>query len=168
MKTIIHTFSLLLLIFAVITPAFAAGNAKKKKPSGVSIKAPKGVELTADQQTKLNALNKEFGPRFAACRKEASGIITADQKKARHQFLHRRAGRFVPHRLRCYRIAYSPRGARQESPPRIGKPEGNGQGSRLLLCWQGHFDAHLEVGLHEIWRRFRGTIRYEEGSQAVR
>jgi hypothetical protein len=80
MKTIIHTFSLLLLIFAVITPAFAADNAKKKKPAGVSIKAPKGVELTADQQTKLNSLNKEFGPRFAACRKEASGIITADQK----------------------------------------------------------------------------------------
>ena len=83
MKTIIHTLSLLLLIFAVITPTFSADKAKKKKPAAVAIKAPKGVELTTDQKAKLDALNKEFGPKLAACRKEASGIITKDQKKAR-------------------------------------------------------------------------------------
>ena len=83
MKTIIHTLSLFLLAFAVITPTFAADKAKKKKPAPVAIKAPKGVELTADQRAKLSALNKELGPKLAACRKEAAGIITADQKKAR-------------------------------------------------------------------------------------
>ena len=83
MKTIIHALSLLLLAFAVITPTFAADKAKKKKPAPVAVKAPKGVALTADQQAKLDALNKEFGPKLAACRKEASGIITTDQKKAR-------------------------------------------------------------------------------------
>jgi Spy/CpxP family protein refolding chaperone len=83
MKTIIHTLSLLLLIFAVITPTFSADKAKKKKPAAVAIKAPKGVELTTDQKAKLDALSKEFGPKLAACRKEASGIITKDQKKAR-------------------------------------------------------------------------------------
>jgi len=83
MKTIIHALSLLLLAFAVITPTFAADKAKKKKPAPVAVKAPMGVALTADQQAKLDALNKEFGPKLAACRKEASGIITTDQKKAR-------------------------------------------------------------------------------------
>ncbi len=85
MKTIIHTFSLLLLAFAVITPTFAAdkaNKAKKKKPAPVAVKAPKGIELSADQKTALAALNKELGPKLAACRKEAAGIITADQKKA--------------------------------------------------------------------------------------
>ena len=83
MKTIIHTLFLFLLAFAVITPTFAADKAKKKKPAPAAIKAPKGVELTADQRAKLSALNKELGPKLAACRKEAAGIITPDQKKAR-------------------------------------------------------------------------------------
>ena len=81
-----HTLSLFLLAFAVITPTFAAdkaNKAKKKKPAPVAIKAPKGIELSADQKTALADLNKELGPKLAACRKEAAGIITADQKKAR-------------------------------------------------------------------------------------
>lgn len=85
MKIIIHTLSLFLLAFAVITPTFAAdkvNKTKKKKPAPVAVKAPKGIELSADQKTALAALNKELGPKLAACRKEAAGIITADQKKA--------------------------------------------------------------------------------------
>ena len=86
MKTIIHTLSILLLAFAVITPTFAAekaNKAKKKKSAPAAIKAPGGVTLNEDQRAKLAALNKELGPKLAACRKEASGIIAADQKKAR-------------------------------------------------------------------------------------
>ncbi|SVD64811.1 uncharacterized protein METZ01_LOCUS417665 [marine metagenome] len=86
MKTIIHTLSLLLLAFAVITPTFAAekaNKAKKKKSASAAIKAPGGVTLNEDQRAKLAALNKELGPKLIACRKEAAGIITADQKKAR-------------------------------------------------------------------------------------
>ena len=86
MKTIIHTLTLLLLAFAVITPTFAAdkaNKAKKKKPAPVAIKVPSGVTLNEDQRAKLAALNKELGPKLIACRKEAAGIITADQKKAR-------------------------------------------------------------------------------------
>ena len=41
------------------------------------------IELTADQKSKLDALNKEFGPKLAECRKKAASIITADQKKAK-------------------------------------------------------------------------------------
>ena len=85
MKTIIHSLSLLLLAFAVITPTFAddkAKKGKKKKTAPAAIKVPSGVTLNEDQRAKLAALNKEFGPKLAACRKEAAGIITADQKKA--------------------------------------------------------------------------------------
>ena len=85
MKTIIHTLSLFLLAFAVISPTFAAdkaNKAKKKKPARVAIQVPKGIKLNEDQRAKLAALNKELGPKLAACRKEAAGIITADQKKA--------------------------------------------------------------------------------------
>ena len=88
MKTIIHTFSLFLLAFAVITPTFAddkadKAKAKKKKPAAVAINVPKSIKLNEDQRAKLAALNKELGPKLAACRKEAAGIITADQRKAR-------------------------------------------------------------------------------------
>jgi hypothetical protein len=82
MKTIAHTLSLLLLAFAVITPTFAADKAKNKKPAAVAVKVPKGITLNEDQRGKLAALNKEFGPKLAACRKEAAGIVTADQRKA--------------------------------------------------------------------------------------
>ena len=85
MKTIIHTLSLFLLAFAVITPTFAAdkaNKAKKKKPAAVAINVPKSIKLNEDQRAKLAALNKELGPKLAACRKEAAGIITADQRKA--------------------------------------------------------------------------------------
>ena len=88
MKTIIHTLTLFLLAFAVITPTFAADKAdkakpKKKKPAAVAINVPKSIKLNEDQRAKLAALNKELGPKLAACRKEAAEIITADQKKAR-------------------------------------------------------------------------------------
>ena len=63
-----------------MAPAVAAD---KKKKTPVAIKVPKSIELTADQKTKLDALNKEFGPKLAECRKKAASIITADQKKAR-------------------------------------------------------------------------------------
>ena len=63
-----------------MAPAVAAD---KKKKAPIAVKVPKGIELTADQKTKLDALNKEFGPKLAECRKKAASIITADQKKAR-------------------------------------------------------------------------------------
>ena len=63
-----------------MAPAVAAD---KKKKTPVAVKVPKSIELTADQKTKVEALNKEFGPKLAECRKKAASIITADQKKAR-------------------------------------------------------------------------------------
>ena len=85
MKTIIHTLSILLLAFAFAAPAYSADNEKKKKkkPAPAAVRVPKAIELNEDQKAKVEALNTEFGPKLAACRKEAAGVITADQKKAR-------------------------------------------------------------------------------------
>ena len=80
MKKTITIISACLLTVAFVAPAVAAD---KKKKAPIAVKVPKGIELTADQKTKLDTLNKEFGPKLAECRKKAASIITADQKKAR-------------------------------------------------------------------------------------
>ena len=83
MKKIIHTLSILLFAFAFTAPTFAAEKKNKKTPS--AIKVPKGIELTDEQKSKVDALNKEFGPKLVACRKEAASVISVDQKKARSE-----------------------------------------------------------------------------------
>jgi hypothetical protein len=80
MKKTITILTACVLTLSFVAPAVAAD---KKKKTPVAIKVPKSIELTADQKTKLDALNKEFGPKLAECRKKAASIITADQKKAR-------------------------------------------------------------------------------------
>ena len=80
MKKTITIVSACLLTVAFVAPAVAAD---KKKKTPVAVKVPKSIELPADQKTKVEALNKEFGPKLAECRKKAASIITADQKKAR-------------------------------------------------------------------------------------
>jgi len=80
MKKNITILSACLLTVAFVAPAVAAD---KKKKTSVAVKVPKSIELTADQKTKVEALNKEFGPKLAECRKKAASIITANQKKAR-------------------------------------------------------------------------------------
>ncbi len=81
MKKTLTILTACVLAVSFVTPVMAADKKKKKAPTAV--KVPKGIELTADQKTKVDALNKEFGPKLAECRKKAAGIITADQKKAR-------------------------------------------------------------------------------------
>ena len=81
MKKTITILTACFLTVAFVAPAVAADKKKKKAPTAV--KVPKGIELTADQKTKVDDLNKEFGPKLSECRKKAASIITADQKKAR-------------------------------------------------------------------------------------
>ena len=80
MKKTITILTACVLTLSFVVPAVAAD---KKKKTPVAIKVPKSIELTAEQKTKLDALNKEFGPKLAECRKKQASIITADQKKAR-------------------------------------------------------------------------------------
>jgi len=81
MKKTLTILTACVLAVSFVTPVMAADKKKKKAPTAV--KVPKGIELTVDQKTKVDALNKEFGPKLAECRKKAASIITADQKKAR-------------------------------------------------------------------------------------
>ena len=81
MKKIITILTACVLTVSFVAPAVAADKKKKKAPAAV--KVPKTIALTADQKTKLDALNKEFGPKLAELRKKQASIITADQKKAR-------------------------------------------------------------------------------------
>ena len=81
MKKTLTILTACVLAVSFVTPAMAADKKEKKAPT--ALKVPKGIELTVDQQTKLDALNKEFGPKLVECRKKAASIITADQKKAR-------------------------------------------------------------------------------------
>ena len=81
MKKTLTILTACVLAVSFVTPVMAADKKKKKAPTAVRV--PKTVELTADQKTKLDALNKEFGPKLAELRKKQASIITADQKKAR-------------------------------------------------------------------------------------
>ena len=82
MKKNITILSACLLTVAFVAPAVAAD---KKKKTPVAVKVPKSIELSADQKAKVDALNKEFGPKLAECKKKANSIITKDQKKARSE-----------------------------------------------------------------------------------
>ena len=81
MKKTITILTACFLAVAFVAPAVAADKKKKKVPNVVRV--PKTIELTADQKTKVEALNRQFGPKLAGCKKKANSIITADQKKAR-------------------------------------------------------------------------------------
>ena len=84
MKKTITILTACVLTLSFVAPAVAAD---KKKKTPVAIKVPKSIELTADQKTKLDALNKEFGPKLAECKVKAGSIVTKDQKKARVEAL---------------------------------------------------------------------------------
>jgi hypothetical protein len=81
MKKTITILTACFLAGAFAAPAVAADKKKKKAPTAVRV--PKTIELTADQKTKVDALNKEYGPKLAELRAKFAGIITKDQKKAR-------------------------------------------------------------------------------------
>ena len=62
--------------------------ADKKKKTPIAIKMPTGIELSVDQKTQLDALNKEFGPKLPTNISKGITIkktltITAEQKTAR-------------------------------------------------------------------------------------
>ncbi len=62
------------------------GKGKKGQAGGQNaqvFKLPDTIQLTADQEEKLSALKKEYGPKVAELQKKADGILTAEQKTAR-------------------------------------------------------------------------------------
>jgi len=81
------------LALAVALPVLAAEREKKqreKKPDAEKkreFKLPlgmlEGIELTAEQQAKLEEVKKEFGPKLAEFWKKSQSVMTEEQKKAR-------------------------------------------------------------------------------------
>jgi Skp family chaperone for outer membrane proteins len=74
------------LVFGLSLPGVAQEKKKKNANAGANQQAfqlPKEITLTAEQQAKLDALKKEYGPKLAELQKKASDLLTDDQKQAR-------------------------------------------------------------------------------------
>jgi oligoendopeptidase F len=90
MRKLARTILLFALAAAVAAPAMAQDKKKgKKKRAGKArgpivfvYRLPRAVTktLTADQKTKLQAINKEYRPKLLEIRKKQGAILTADQK----------------------------------------------------------------------------------------
>ena len=85
MKSVAKNLLLMVLVLAVAAP-LAAEDKKKKKPgkrpaARSRIQIPKGVELSAKQKEKVEALRKEYGPKFVALRKKQA--LSKDVRGAR-------------------------------------------------------------------------------------
>ena len=83
MKLALSLCTVATMLTLLATPAFAA---KKEKAPAVpaAFKLPATITLTDEQKTKLEAVKTEFGTQVDTLQKKAAGIITEDQKKARH------------------------------------------------------------------------------------
>ena len=88
MKRTLQGLLVLTLAVVLAMPAMAAEEKKKKKKKGrkapAAVKVPKSIVLTAEQKTKVAAINKEFAPKLIEVNKKAGTIITAEQRKARN------------------------------------------------------------------------------------
>ena len=79
MKKTLTILTACVLAVSFVTPTMAAD--EKKKKARTAVKVPKSIELTADQKTKLDALNKEFGPKLAECKAKAAASSPRTRRK---------------------------------------------------------------------------------------
>ena len=96
MKKVARTLLAVALAALIVSPLAAAdddakkadkADAKKKrqaKRTAQVVRVPKTLELTKDQQDQVAAINKEFGAKFSEAQKKLSGLLTPEQRKARH------------------------------------------------------------------------------------
>jgi Spy/CpxP family protein refolding chaperone len=94
MRSLLRAMLSVGLMVAVVLSANAAeaakeGKGKKKNAadgSGNSVFAiPKEITLTAEQQTKLDEIKKEQGPKIAELTQKLDGLLTDEQKAARKE-----------------------------------------------------------------------------------
>ncbi len=72
--------------FAIASPTYAGAPPKKEekeKPVPGVFRLPKHVEVTADQQAKIDALVAKYLPRLRELEEKADSVFTAEQKQAR-------------------------------------------------------------------------------------
>ncbi len=82
----------------MITIALSSGvaHAQKGKKAGTNNPAfaiPKEITLTAEQQTKLDEIKKEQGPKLAELTKKLDSILTDEQKAARKEAMAKADGK---------------------------------------------------------------------------
>jgi len=85
MKTVLCTG---LAVAMALTAGSAEAAKEKKKPDGSAnpvFAIPKEITLTAEQQTKLDAIKKEEGPKVAELTEKLDAVLTAEQKTARKE-----------------------------------------------------------------------------------
>jgi Spy/CpxP family protein refolding chaperone len=93
MKSFFAKCAVALALFGTIAfvwQADAQNEGKKKKgaaadPTAAMAKKLESVELTADQKTKLEAINKEHGPKLKDAQAKVDKILTPEQIKARRE-----------------------------------------------------------------------------------
>ena len=85
MKTVLCTG---LAVAMALTAGSVEAAKEKKKPDGSAnpvFAIPKEITLTAEQQTKLDAITKEEGPKVAELTEKLDAVLTAEQKTARKE-----------------------------------------------------------------------------------
>ena len=95
MMRAVRNVLVLALVLAITAPLMAQEKARRKgekqgrKAREAFSIVPKemlsGVELTAEQKAKFEALKKELGPGLKEARAKVQGIFTEEQKKAREE-----------------------------------------------------------------------------------
>jgi hypothetical protein len=87
MKTV-RTVLVLVLVLAVASPLLAKGKkgkGKAKNPSEIAkvLKLLQGLDLTTEQQGKIDALKSEFKPKIGDVKRKLANILTPEQKQAK-------------------------------------------------------------------------------------
>jgi len=92
MKSFFAKCAIALALFGTISfvwQADAQNEGKKKKggadPTAAMAKKLESVELTAEQKTKLEAINKEHGPKLKDAQAKVDKVLTPEQIKARRE-----------------------------------------------------------------------------------
>jgi hypothetical protein len=91
MRGLVRTLLIAGMMVAVALATEQAEAAKQKAKKGADGAAnpvfaiPKEITLTAEQQTKLDEIKKEQGPKIADLMKKLDSVLTDDQKAARKE-----------------------------------------------------------------------------------
>ncbi len=86
------SFVALMLLAIVAVPCLAQEGQKKKKrdagpPPAIRqlLRKTEGLDLTAEQSTKLKEVVAQYTPKFRELNQKANGLLTDEQKKARNE-----------------------------------------------------------------------------------
>lgn len=86
-RTVLSAGLMITIAVSTVT-AVGAQEKGKKKAAGINnpvFSLPKEITLTAEQQTKLDEIKKEQGPKIAEISKKLDDLLTAEQKSARKE-----------------------------------------------------------------------------------